>query len=148
MSSLDELVKEVGEIRQALSKSLDDYAKKTAELEAKVKELEGKVKVLDAKLRIYKALIKSLVEPRLARAVHEKKHAVLRERRTVKAEDVRKRIEEIKKRIREKKLATAETPRPAVESHTIPTADKREEIVRKILKGEINVADAVRELKG
>lgn len=142
MSSLDELIKEVGEIRQALSKNLDDYAKRTAEIEAKVKELEGKVKVLDAKLRVYRALIKSLVGPRLARAIHEK------EPRTVKAEDVRKRIEEIKKRIREKKLATAETPRPAVEAHTIPTADKREEIVRKILRGEASIADVLKELKG
>lgn len=142
MSSLEELIKEVGEIRQALSKSLEDHAKKTAELEAKVKELEDRVKVLDAKLKIYRALVKSLVGPRLTRAVHGERH------RAVKAEDVRKRIEEIKRRIREKKLATAETPRPVVEEHAIPTADKREEIVRKILKGEASIADAIRELKG
>lgn len=130
---LEQVVKEVKDLKEQIVKSIEELVKKQAELEKKVAELEKKLAVERA---IRKAYARLLLRRHLP--AHRPEKAV--DIKTKKEEDVRKKIEELKKRLAERKAKMAETPRPVTETKH-PEEDERAELIKRILKGEANITD-------
>ncbi|MEM1759898.1 MAG: hypothetical protein QXU26_04220 [Thermofilaceae archaeon] len=148
MSSVEEVVKQVGELRGRLEKSLEEIVKGIGEYRKKVEVLEGRIreleKALERERRMRRLMFKALALG-YRRKTDDEEEESIRRRREVRArrvEDIRKRLEELKKRFAEKR---AETPRPeAKTSESSVATDERAEMVRKLMKGEISVHEAAK----
>lgn len=147
MSSVEEVVKQVGELRGRLEKSLEEIVKGIGEYRKKVEALEGRIreleKALERERRMRRLMFKALALGYRRKTDDEEEESIRRrEVRARRVEDIRKRLEELKKRFAEKR---AETPRPETKTSEPSVAtDERAEIVRKLMKGEISVHEAAK----
>lgn len=147
MSSVEEVVKQVGELRGQLEKSLEEIVKGIGEYRKKVEVLEGKIRELEKSLererRMRRLMFKALALGHRRKMDDEEEESIRRrEVRARRVEDIRKRLEELKKRFAERKV---ETPRPETKtSEPSAATDERAEIVRKLMKGEISVHEAAK----
>lgn len=157
---LEVVVKEFKELKDNIAKALEDLVKKNAELEKKVELLEKRLKIERSLRRAQSKIIKQLLGRRQLSHLDKKRIELIKRKlkarrndaeldaKLFKSEEVKKKIEEIRKKIAERKAKSATAPRPAVEVKHPSAGTEKDELIKKILKGEAKIEDVIKQLRG
>ncbi|MEM1692146.1 MAG: hypothetical protein QW607_10290 [Desulfurococcaceae archaeon] len=147
-SELEVIVKEFKELKEGITKAVDDLIKKNIELEKKVETLEKMIDIERTMRRAQARILKRMVSRSATLKKLELKKTRMNDIKLYKNEDVRKKLEELKKKLEEKKNKSVETPRPMNEIKHPSVGSDRDELIRKILKGEIKIEDVMKQIRG